>query len=99
MLVEKSSKCGSYKSNGDYKSKEIQKENTHPKNPRRNPKRELDQLKENLMANNWNYGDWKYSHKMRYNHDWSQKQKAWFRSARYEADEKLKSLTEKLGRK
>ena len=98
-MVEKSSKRGGYESDGGYESEESQKENTRPRNPRRNPKRKSDQLKENSTADNRNSGDWKYSHKMKYNHDWLQKQKAWFRSARYEADEKLKKSDKKSWKK
>ena len=80
------------KSNRGYKTEESEKENTSPRNTRDKNKQLRNRLQHQPVADNWNSGGWKYTHKMKYNPDgiWSGKKKAWFRSAQYEADKKMK---------
>ena len=94
-MVDKSRKRGGgrgYENDGGYATEESEKENTWPRNIRGRNKRPRSQQQQQSIADNKNSGDWKYTHKMKYNpnSDWTGKKKAWFRSATYAADEKMK---------
>ena len=86
-MVDKSSRHGGgggYKRDGGYNTKESEEENTRPQTRARNDKKRprSQEKPTTITADNMHKGDWKYNSKLKWNSDWKQDRKRWFKEAR-----------------
>ena len=101
-MVDKSSRCGGgrgYKSNGDYKTEESEKENTRPRNTWTRTKQNHNALEEAKPNDAKLSSNWKYNPSVQYKDEWRGEQKKWFSNARRIMMREMKSEDPKRWKK
>ena len=97
-MVEKSSRRGGgggNKSDEGYATKEREKENSRPQKPTRRKHLEVEKQNKPWTADEKNVGNWTFSWKTKWNHDWSGDQKKWFVAAQHEVEAVMKKAEKK----